>query len=103
MDEPDKIAPFVTVLDGSDGTLLVQAPDLLQDGFQPDAMFVHRPHLNTRPREGGRHLAQQRTQTRLEGGLRHRVRVDMLWARRTQTRTQPPQIDSAQLPADRSS
>ncbi len=60
-------------------------------------------HSSTvRLREGRRHLAQQGTQTLLEVRLRLGVSVDMAWAWHAQTRAQPPQIDPAQLTADRS-
>ena len=71
-------------------------------GFKPNAMLVDRPQLDRRLRKGRRHLAQQRTQTLLEVRLRLRVSLHMAWARHTQTRAEPPQIDPAQLTADRS-
>ena len=60
MDKADQVAPVVAVLDRSEGTLSVKTPDLVQDRFQPDAVFIHGPQLNLRLREGCRHLAQER-------------------------------------------
>ena len=70
MDKADQIAPLVAMLDRGEWTLPVETPDFAQDGFEPNAMFVHGPQLNPRLREGRRHLAQQRAQTRLEVRLR---------------------------------
>ena len=85
MDEAHQIAPFVAVLHGSEGTLAVDTPDLVQDGLQANAVFVDRPQLDGGVGEGRRHLAQQRAQTRLEGGLRHWVCLDVAWARLEET------------------
>jgi len=80
----------VAVLHGSEGTLSVDTPDVVQDGLEPDAMFVDGPQLDTRLRNCRRHLAQQETQTRLEGGLRHGVRLHVAWARLEEACAQAP-------------
>ena len=77
MDEADQVSPLVAVLDRSQGALAVKTPDLVQDRFEPNAVFIHGPQLNLRLREGCRDLAQEGAQTRLEVSLRLRVSVDM--------------------------
>ncbi len=62
MDKADEIAPLVAVLHGSEGTLPVETPDLVQDRLEPDAVFVDRPELDLRVREGGRDLAEERAE-----------------------------------------
>jgi hypothetical protein len=54
------------MLYGSQRTLPVETPHLVQDGLEPDAMLVDRPQFNGGVREGSGHLAQQRTQMCLE-------------------------------------
>jgi len=54
MHEPHHIAPVVAMLDRGGRALPVEAPDLLEDGFQPDAVLVGGPELDRRLREGGR-------------------------------------------------
>ena len=90
MDKADQVAPLVAVLDRSEGTLPVDTPDLVQDGLEPNAVFVHGPQLDERLRKGRGHLAQQRAQTRLEGGLRHGVRLHMAWTRLEEACAQTP-------------
>ena len=51
MDEADEVAPVVAVLDGRQWTLAVETPHFVQDGFQPDAVFVDRPEFDVRRRE----------------------------------------------------
>ena len=53
MDKADEVAPGVAVLDRRDGPLPVEAPDFVQDGFQPDTVLVRRPELDLGVREGG--------------------------------------------------
>jgi len=60
MHEADQIAPFEPMLHGREGALPVEAPDLLQDGFEADPVFVDRPELDLRLGEGRGHRAQQR-------------------------------------------
>jgi hypothetical protein len=79
--EADQIAPVIAVLDRSERALAVKTPDFVQDRLQPDAVFVDRPELDGCLREGSGHLAQERTQPRLEGLLRLRIGLDMAWAR----------------------
>ena len=52
MHEADQVAPGVAVLDRRDGALAVEAPDLVQDRFQPNAMLVGRPELDLGVRKG---------------------------------------------------
>jgi hypothetical protein len=63
MNEPDHVAPLITMLHRRDGTLAGQCPDLAQDGLEPDPMFVDRPELDARVGEGRRHRAQLWAQT----------------------------------------
>ena len=72
------------------GTLPVDTPDLVQDGLEPNAMFVDRPQLDGGVGKGRGHLAQQRAKTRLEGGLRHGVGLHMAWARLEEACAQTP-------------
>jgi hypothetical protein len=50
------------MLDRGEGTLLIQTPHLVEDGLEPDAVFVDRPQLDPRVRERGRHLAYERAE-----------------------------------------
>jgi hypothetical protein len=59
MHKAHEVAPLIPMLDRSEGTLVVQSPDLAQDGFQANAMLVHGPQLNRGVRKGRRHLTQQ--------------------------------------------
>jgi len=79
MRKAHEVAPFVPMLDRSKRTLPVETPDVAQDRFEADALFVDSPQLDTRQRKCRRHLTQQGTQTRLERGLRHRVRLHVEW------------------------
>ena len=60
MHEAHQVAPLVAVLHGGERTLAVETPDLLEDRLQPDAVFVDRPELDLRVREGGGDLPQER-------------------------------------------
>jgi hypothetical protein len=60
MDEAEEVAPVVAVLDRSAGPPPVEAPDLLEDRFQADAVLVDRPELDARLREGGRDRLDER-------------------------------------------
>ena len=62
MDEADEIAPLIAVLHRRDRTFSVEAPDLLEDGLQPDAMLVRGPELDLRSGEGGRDGLDKRPQ-----------------------------------------
>jgi hypothetical protein len=62
VDEADQVAPRVAVLDRRQWALPVEAPHRVQDGFQADAVLVDRPELDLRLGEGGRDLAQERSQ-----------------------------------------
>src|SRR5262245_52917877 len=86
MDEADEVALLIAVLHGSQRTLPVGTPDLVQDGLETDAVFVDRPQFDSGLGESTGHLAQQRAQMDLEGGLRLRVRLHMAWARLEKTR-----------------
>jgi hypothetical protein len=57
MDEGDQIAPLVAVLDWGERALTGQAPDLLEDGLESDAVFVVGPDLHAGLGEGGSDLA----------------------------------------------
>jgi hypothetical protein len=46
LDEANQIAPREAVLDRGDRTLAVEAPDLVQDRFQADAVLVGGPELD---------------------------------------------------------
>jgi hypothetical protein len=61
MDETHQIAPLVAVLHRRDRTPSPEAPDLLEDGFETDAMLVNRPELDLRPGEGGGEGLGERT------------------------------------------
>jgi hypothetical protein len=58
MYKADQIAPFGAVLNGSGGTLAGEHPDLAQEGFESNPMFVDGPQFDRRVWEGGRHLPQ---------------------------------------------
>jgi hypothetical protein len=60
MDEADEVSPLIAMLNGGERALLVKAPHLAQDRFQPNAMLVDCPEFNRRLREGGGDLAQER-------------------------------------------
>ncbi len=52
MDKADEIAPFIAVLDCSDGPLSLRRPDPAQDRqdrFEADAVFIAGPDLHRRP------------------------------------------------------
>jgi hypothetical protein len=53
VDEAHQGAPVVAVLDRGNGALPVEAPDLVEDRLQPDAMFVRGPELDAGLGEGG--------------------------------------------------
>jgi hypothetical protein len=65
------------MLHGGEGTLSVNTPDLLQDRFEADAVFVSGLYLDDAVRECSGDLTQERAQSRLEGCLRHGVRLHM--------------------------
>ena len=103
MDKAHEVSPLIAMLDRSQGTLLAQTPHLVQDGLEPNTVFVDGPELDHAVWKCRGDLAEQRAQTRLEVCLRLRVSLDMAWARQAQTRAEAPQMNPAQLPADRSS
>ncbi len=53
MHEADEVAPLVAMLDWGERTLAVEAPDLMQDRLQPNAVFVDCPEFDLRVGEGG--------------------------------------------------
>jgi hypothetical protein len=72
-------------------------------GLPPDAVFVDGPQLDSRVWEGGRDIAQERTQMLLEVRLSLRVGLYMTWAGHTQTGPEAPQVGPAKLATDASS
>src|SRR5258708_21244175 len=60
MDEPDQVAPVIAMLDRRARALPIEAPDLVQDGFQANAMLIGGPEFDLGVRKRGRHRAQQR-------------------------------------------
>jgi hypothetical protein len=56
MDEADQVAPLVAVLDRGSGSLAGEAPDLVQDRLEADAMLVDSPRLDARGGEGRRYI-----------------------------------------------
>jgi hypothetical protein len=62
VNEPDKIAPFIAVLNWRHRPLSLGRPDPPQDRLEPDAVFVDRPHFDGGCRKRGRHLPQERPQ-----------------------------------------
>ncbi len=62
LDKADQIAPLEAVLHRRNRPLAVETPDLVQDGLQPDAMFVDRPELDVGLREGGGDHADERAE-----------------------------------------
>ena len=46
MHETHQIAPVVAMLDWRNGPLAVKAPDLLQDGLEPEPVLIHGPQLH---------------------------------------------------------
>src|SRR5579859_4384993 len=64
--EGDQVAPFIAMLDRRQWPLTGEAPDLLQDGLEPDAVFVVGPDLDGGFGEGGRDLADKRSKPPLK-------------------------------------
>ena len=64
--EGDEVAPFIAVLDRRQHPLAREAPDLLQDGLEPDAMFVVGPDLDGGRGKGGRDLTGKRSEPPLK-------------------------------------
>ena len=62
MHKADQIAPFEAVAHRSERSLPDRRPDPTQERLEANAMLVHRPQLDLRLREGGRHRAHQRPQ-----------------------------------------
>ncbi len=62
MDEADYITPGVTVLDWGKRSLAIEAPDFVQDGFQANAVLIHRPELYLRLRVGGCDRTEERAE-----------------------------------------
>ena len=85
MDEADEIAPRVAVLHWRQQTLPVETPHLAQNRLQPDAVFICRPQFHLGLGECGGDLAQVWAQSRLEGGLRRGICLDMTGARLEKT------------------
>jgi hypothetical protein len=61
MDKADEVAPVVAVLDRRGGTLAVEAPDLLEDRLQTDAVFIDRPEFDARLGVRGRDCLDERS------------------------------------------
>ena len=59
MHKAHQIAPRIAMLDGGEGTLPIKTPDFVQDRLEADAVFVGRPQLDLRVREGRGDCAQQ--------------------------------------------
>src|SRR5258708_29228752 len=87
MDKAHEVAPFVAVLDRSEGTVPVDTPDLVQKWLQANAVFVDRPQLEGTVREGRGDFAEERAQSRLEGRLRQGICPGMTGARLEETRS----------------
>ena len=51
-DEAIEIEPLVAVVATGDGTAAARRPDLTQDRFQSEAVFVERPHFDRNRRFG---------------------------------------------------
>lgn len=64
--EGDQVAPCIAVLYRRQRPLTGEAPDLLQDGLEPDAVFVVGPDLDGGFGEGGRDLADKRPEPPLK-------------------------------------
>ena len=62
LDEADQIAPREAVLDRRDGALPVEAPDLVQDRLQADAVLVGGPEFDARFGVGGRDRLDDRSE-----------------------------------------
>jgi hypothetical protein len=60
VDETNEVAPVVAVLHGHQRALAVEAPDLLEDGLQADAVLIDGPELDARLRESGRDRLDER-------------------------------------------
>jgi hypothetical protein len=86
MHKADEIAPLVAVLHRRKRTLPVDTPGLVQDGLEPNAVFVDRPEFDGGVGEGRGHLTQEWAKMRLERGLRHRVCLYVAWARLEEAR-----------------
>ena len=57
MDEAHEVSPLIPMLDRGKRTLVVQTPHLVQDGLQPNAVFVDRPELDDAAWKGRDDLA----------------------------------------------
>jgi hypothetical protein len=95
-----QIAPLIAMLDRSQRTLLLDTPDLVQKGFEPNAVLVYGPELDGGLREGRGDLAQQGTQTRLEGGLRLWIGLDMAGTGLEEMRADLPEGAPTRLASD---
>jgi hypothetical protein len=60
VDQADEIAPLVAVLDRSQRTLPLDRPNLVQDGLEAIAVFIHCPQLDDAVRKRGCDFAQER-------------------------------------------
>jgi len=102
MHEADDVAPFIAMLDRSDGALAGKRPDPLQNWLEPDPVFVNRPELDGRLGIGCRHRAQQRTQMLPEVFWGLRVGLHIARAGHPQPCAQAPQVHPAELTTDAS-
>src|SRR5215467_3772404 len=100
MDEADEVAPFKAVLHGRQWPLPIQAPDFLQERLEADAVFVDRPYLDDAVWKCCGNLTQKRAQPHLEGGLGHRICLDMPGAWFEEVRAQLPQYTPGALAAE---
>ena len=72
LDEADEVAPFEAVLHRRDRPLPVEAPDLVQDGLQADAVLVGRPELDCGLGVGGRDRLDDRPELFLNAACARR-------------------------------
>ncbi len=66
MDEANEVAPLEPMLDRREGALPVEAPDLVEDRLQPDAVLVNGPEFDLRLREGRGDGAEERPEVFLK-------------------------------------
>lgn len=62
IDEAHEVAPFKAMLDRSQWPLAIETPDLVQDGLEANAMFVHRPQFDLGLGKGGGYRLDERTE-----------------------------------------
>src|SRR5258706_4613213 len=99
MHKPDEVAPLEAMLHGHQRPLPVDAPDLVQDRLEANAVLVDRPELDLGLQEDGRNRTEQRTQTGNELGLCRRVGADVARTGLAPAGAKPPQVTPAGLAA----